>query len=492
MNSISPALASVSTPVKSGRGMEQNSKLDGQSDTKFQLPEKKSKGNSESVANQNDTDDSVIAKDKAPSIDEAKVEDATPSKNAESALLELINAYQPRNAEKSDASDAGEDPDVEVLADEVLADEVDVIDAADEDAASIAAALAQSTSNENLNKDTKAKEAIVTKGDVKPDEKLARLDKSHLEGAQSTGQTTGSKANDDAVRATPLQNAMQDKDAMPRKDAQTNTAESIDSKKSSAVLNAEKAMSDGAKDQGSNQKDDRSSGSNISMVDKSGTKMAGVEVLEANQKDDRSSGSNISMVDKSGTKMASVEVLEAKTFIAPTNANNISQAILKSQQVSSAAAAQSSEPIYQTAQPKTLNTLKIQLNPAELGVVTATMKLNGDNLQVQLRVENIEAYRLLSEDSSSIVKALKGQGFGIDQINLTLATSDRGSNQQGYPQNNQSFQSHTDQEQMRNQSENNRNNNSENNNGAEGLAPAHEPAQSDKNQNGTYSDGVYL
>lgn len=467
MNSISPALASVSTPVKSGRGMEQNSKLDGENDTKFQLPEKKSKGNSESVANQNDTDDSVIAKDKAPSIDETKVEDATPSKNAESALLELINAYQPRNAEKSDASDAGEDPDVEVLADEVLADEVDVIDAAGEDAASIAAAaLAQSTSNENLNKDTKAKEAIVTKGDVKPDEKSARLDKSQLEGAQSTGQTAGSKANDDAVRAAPLQNAMQEKDAMPRKDAQTNTAESIDSKKSSAVLNAEKAMSDGAKDQGSKQNDDRTSGSNISMVDKSRTKMAGVEVLEA------------------------------KTFIAPTNAsanaNNISQAILKSPQISSAAAAQSSEPIYQTAQPKALNTLKIQLNPAELGVVTATMKLNGDNLQVQLRVENIDAYRMLSEDSSSIVKALKGQGFGIDQINVTLASSDRGSNQQGNAQNGQSFQSHTDQEQMKNQSGNDRNNGSENSKNAESMVPSNELAPQETSKSDTYSGGVYL
>ncbi|MEP2946974.1 MAG: flagellar hook-length control protein FliK [Lentilitoribacter sp.] len=456
MNSISPALASVSTPVKSGRGMEQNSKLDGQNDTKFQLPEKKSKGNSESVANQNDTDDSVIAKDKAPSIDETKVEDTTPSKNAESALLELINAYQPRNAEKSDASDAGEDPDVEILA-----DEVDVIDAANEDAASIAAAaLAQSTSNENLNKDTKAKEAVVTKGDVKPDEKSARLDKSQLEGAQSTGQTTSSKANDDAVRAAPLQNAMQDKDA------QTNTTESIDSKKSSAVLNAEKAMSDGAKDQGSKQNDDRTSGSNISMVDKSGTKMAGVEVLEA------------------------------KTFIAPTNAsanaNNISQAILKSPQISSAAAAQSSEPIYQTAQPKALNTLKIQLNPAELGVVTATMKLNGDNLQVQLRVENIDAYRMLSEDSSSIVKALKGQGFGIDQINVTLASSDRGSNQQGNAQNGQSFQSHTDQEQMKNQSGNDRNNGSENSKNAESMVPANELAPQETGQKDTYSGGVYL
>ncbi|MEP4342990.1 MAG: flagellar hook-length control protein FliK, partial [Lentilitoribacter sp.] len=196
------------------------------------------------------------------------------------------------------------------------------------------------------------------------------------------------------------------------------------------------------------------------------------------------------------TKMAGVEVLEAKTFIAPTNAstnaNNISQAILKSQQISSAAAAQSSEPLNQTAQPKALNTLKIQLNPAELGVVTATMKLNGDNLQVQLRVENIDAYRMLSEDSSSIVKALKGQGFGIDQINLTLASSDRGSNQQGNPQNGQSFQSYTDQEQMSNQSGNDRNKGSETSNGSDTMAPGNELAQQESVQKDNYSSGVYL
>ena len=59
MNSISPALANVSAPVKSGRGMDKNSKLDNQDDAKFQLPEKKSKGNSETVANQNDNNDDV-------------------------------------------------------------------------------------------------------------------------------------------------------------------------------------------------------------------------------------------------------------------------------------------------------------------------------------------------------------------------------------------------------------------------------------------------
>ena len=335
-------------------------------------------------------------------------------------------------------------------------------DELDADVKSMAHALVNI--NDDLKTKTKAGEVDLTsKADkVKADEKSLIADKSVTEKASSSD----GKLNDETVKSTNLAGAVQDKDISPRKDGQSVQLESMDGKKSSATINAEKAMSDGSKEQGSSQKDDRGSNANISMTDKSGTKMAGVEVLEA------------------------------KTFIAPTNAstnaNNISQAILKSQQISSAAATQSSEPIYQTTQPKALNTLKIQLNPAELGVVTATMKLNGENLQVQLRVDNVEAYRLLSEDSSSIVKALKGQGFGIDQINVTLATSDRGSNQQGNPQNSQSFQAQAEQEQMKNQNGNDRNNNPNGNNGAENAVAVNELAQSESGQNGTYSDGVYL
>ena len=456
MNSIGPALASVPAPVKSGKGLEQNSKLDNQSDTKFQLPEKKSKGNSDNVANQNDKDDVVNANEKA-SLENGKSAQDVASKNkAEAALLELINSYQPKNSEKSDASDDEEN--LEFPAEMHSQGEDDL----DAEAKSMAHALVNI--NDDLKTKTKAGEVDLTsKADkVKADEKSLIADKSVTEKASSSD----GKLNDETVKSANLAGAVQDKDISPRKDGQSVQLESVDGKKSSATINAEKAMSDGSKEQGSSQKDDRGSNANISMTDKSGTKMAGVEVLEA------------------------------KTFIAPTNAstnaNNISQAILKSQQISSAAATQSSEPIYQTTQPKALNTLKIQLNPAELGVVTATMKLNGENLQVQLRVDNVEAYRLLSEDSSSIVKALKGQGFGIDQINVTLATSDRGSNQQGNPQNSQSFQAQAEQEQMKNQNGNDRNNNPNGNNGAENAVAVNELAQSESGQNGTYSDGVYL
>lgn len=451
MNSISPALAHVSTPVKSSRGMEQNSKIDSQSDTKFQLPEKKSKDNSENVANQNDADDNAVVKDDTSMTNGATADDAGSTHNAEMALLELINSYQPKNADKSEAADDENSLLVDDHEDNTKGGIDPNVIASD--------ALAQpNTNNKSQVVSSMIETTTVPKStDTQINDAPVLAEKPKSEKAQING---------DAAKSAVLANPMQEKDEVSRHEGQKPALDSSDGKKPAEVLNAEKPMSGGGKDQGSKQNDDRAPASNLSLVDKSGTKMAGVEVLEA------------------------------KTFIAPANtsanANNISQAILKSQQISSAAAAQNSEPVYQTSQPKALNTLKIQLNPAELGVVTATMKLNGDNLQVQLRVENIDAYRLLSEDSSSIVKALKGQGFGIDQINLTLASSDRGGSQQGNPQNGQSFQSHTDQEQMKNQSGNDQNNGSKNSKGAEGLAPANEPAQQETAEKDTYSGGVYL
>ncbi len=71
------------------------------------------------------------------------------------------------------------------------------------------------------------------------------------------------------------------------------------------------------------------------------------------------------------------------------------------------------------------NSLKIQLSPAELGVVTATFRLNGGQLSVELKVETIEAYRQLSDDNGDIVKALKGHGYEIDHVTVQHVSNDR-------------------------------------------------------------------
>ena len=57
---------------------------------------------------------------------------------------------------------------------------------------------------------------------------------------------------------------------------------------------------------------------------------------------------------------------------------------------------------------KVVNTLKIQMHPIELGLVTATLRLHGEELVVSLQVETGEAYRQLLDDKDTIVRALRG------------------------------------------------------------------------------------
>jgi chemotaxis protein MotD len=71
------------------------------------------------------------------------------------------------------------------------------------------------------------------------------------------------------------------------------------------------------------------------------------------------------------------------------------------------------------------NTLKIQLHPLELGIVTASFRLTGEHLTIELKVETIEAYRQLSNDNSSIVRALKGHGYDVEQITIQHIGADR-------------------------------------------------------------------
>jgi chemotaxis protein MotD len=75
-----------------------------------------------------------------------------------------------------------------------------------------------------------------------------------------------------------------------------------------------------------------------------------------------------------------------------------------------------------------VNTLKIQMNPADLGVVTATLRLKGDELTVHLNVQSGEAFRQLSQDKDGLVQSLKSQGYSVDQVSiqLTAPPADKG------------------------------------------------------------------
>ncbi|WP_404934566.1 flagellar hook-length control protein FliK [Nitratireductor sp. L15S-10] len=71
---------------------------------------------------------------------------------------------------------------------------------------------------------------------------------------------------------------------------------------------------------------------------------------------------------------------------------------------------------------KMVQTLKIQLQPAELGTVTAKLRLVGEQLMVDLQVESTEARHRLSTDSESIVKALRSLGYDIDRVTVQQST----------------------------------------------------------------------
>ncbi|MFS8114786.1 flagellar hook-length control protein FliK [Rhizobium jaguaris] len=101
-----------------------------------------------------------------------------------------------------------------------------------------------------------------------------------------------------------------------------------------------------------------------------------------------------------------------------------------------------------TSTGKVVNTLKIQLHPNDLGEVTATMRLSGDQLSVDLKVQTGEAYRQLHADQSHMIDALRAQGYQVDSITVTLASS---ADQQSDSGRQSSFQGQSQQQSLLNQ-----------------------------------------
>ncbi|UCI09217.1 flagellar hook-length control protein FliK [Mesorhizobium sp. B1-1-8] len=62
--------------------------------------------------------------------------------------------------------------------------------------------------------------------------------------------------------------------------------------------------------------------------------------------------------------------------------------------------------------------LKIELHPAELGTVTASLRLSGEQLSIEMKPETHEAYRRLTTDSDAIIKSLRGLGFDVNHVTI--------------------------------------------------------------------------
>jgi len=127
----------------------------------------------------------------------------------------------------------------------------------------------------------------------------------------------------------------------------------------------------------------------------------------------------------SSAKAETVTVLESRRYLgiaANTNSQAVAAAVTGSTEWARAMQPSSglSSPEASSAAGKVVNTLKIQMHPIDLGIVTATLRLKDDELHVDLKVESGEAFRQLSDDQNAMVKALRAQGFAVDQINITF------------------------------------------------------------------------
>jgi hypothetical protein len=74
--------------------------------------------------------------------------------------------------------------------------------------------------------------------------------------------------------------------------------------------------------------------------------------------------------------------------------------------------------IHASATHASAQSLKIQLHPAELGMVTATLRFQGEQLSIELRVENHEAYRRLASDSETIIGSLRDLGYDVERVTI--------------------------------------------------------------------------
>lgn len=133
-------------------------------------------------------------------------------------------------------------------------------------------------------------------------------------------------------------------------------------------------------------------------------------------------------------RLQGVDVLDSRRIIAPvstSNGANIAAAMAGDGEWSStlrSAAASDVSTTDKLTTDKTLNTLSIKMTPESLGNVTANLKLVDGQLTVSLVVENGSAYRKLHEDQGELLKSLKAQGFGVDQIQISIASPEKSTN----------------------------------------------------------------
>ncbi|WP_429931702.1 flagellar hook-length control protein FliK [Agrobacterium vitis] len=129
-----------------------------------------------------------------------------------------------------------------------------------------------------------------------------------------------------------------------------------------------------------------------------------------------------------------VSVLDSRRIIAPVNTSNganIAASMAGDSSWAQAMHSHASDKLSASEQistDRTMNTLKLKMTPENLGSVTATLKLTNGELTVSLVVENSAAYRKLNEDQNGLVAALKSHGFSVDNVQISIASTEKPNN----------------------------------------------------------------
>jgi chemotaxis protein MotD len=137
------------------------------------------------------------------------------------------------------------------------------------------------------------------------------------------------------------------------------------------------------------------------------------------------------------TKPETITVLDSRRYLGfgmGTNASSILSAASKDPDWAAAMhpASALSNAASASSTGNVVNTLKLQLNPENLGSVTANMRLVGEELSIHLTVHSSMAYRELSDDVKPMLDSLRAQGFNVDQVTVSIApASDTGASASG-------------------------------------------------------------
>jgi chemotaxis protein MotD len=75
-----------------------------------------------------------------------------------------------------------------------------------------------------------------------------------------------------------------------------------------------------------------------------------------------------------------------------------------------------------------IQSLRIQLHPVELGMVTARLTQNGSQMAIEIQVESNDARQRLSSDSEQIIKALKAIGIEVEKVTIQQAPQSAAAN----------------------------------------------------------------